>query len=164
MKKLSVIIPSYNYADVLGRAVNSIPDTDEIEILIIDDGSPDNTEEIASELVNQRNNLKYIKKENGGAASARNRGIKEATGEYLFFLDADDEASDNAFEKILDLIKKQNPELIIGEHISISPDGKQKVHKTIPLSNNPEERLKLYFEKKNPHHARIFRSKKILLR
>lgn len=87
MPKITVVMPVYNYARYLEEALDSLmeqtikPD----EIIVVDDGSTDNPKEICD-----RYPVKYIYKENGGLASARNRGIQEATSEYVFSFDADD--------------------------------------------------------------------------
>jgi len=91
-KKVSVIIPAYNAEKYLHRAVNSVlsqegyPE-DKIEIIIVNDGSTDKTGEIAKAYGPP---VKVIEKENGGVASAFNAGVKEATGDYIMWLSADD--------------------------------------------------------------------------
>ncbi len=86
---VSVIIPAYNGAVYIGKAIESVltQDYDNYEILIIDDGSQDNTKEVVSKYENQ---VKYIYQENQGVAQARNRGLEIATGDYIAFLDQDD--------------------------------------------------------------------------
>lgn len=87
---VSVIIPTYNRAHLLGRAIESafaqIRDSD--EIIVIDDGSKDHTESVVREY---RGSIRYIKTANVGAGAARNRGIREAKGDLVAFLDSDDE-------------------------------------------------------------------------
>ena len=98
MEKLSVIIPAYNAEKYLAEAVESVRKqnwTDEIEIIIIDDGSEDNTLSVAERLGDFA-----ISKERGGAASARNLGVQQATGEMIFFLDADDSVMPGAFDNL----------------------------------------------------------------
>jgi GT2 family glycosyltransferase len=87
--KVSVIIPIYNDARYIAQALNSVLSQtySNIEILVVDDGS---TEDIRSALMPFMPKVRYVYKENGGAASARNRGLQEATGTYVAFLDADD--------------------------------------------------------------------------
>ena len=63
---------------------------DDIEILVIDDGSNDNSGNIVKQLLNSDNRIKYIKKENGGVGSARNLGIEISNGKYIMFIDGDD--------------------------------------------------------------------------
>jgi glycosyltransferase involved in cell wall biosynthesis len=89
MKKVSVIIPSYNKAEYTRRTVESVlaQTYKNIEILVIDDGSKDNTKEVMAQYAGR---IHFIEKANGGACSARNEGIRRATGEYVTFLDCDD--------------------------------------------------------------------------
>jgi glycosyltransferase involved in cell wall biosynthesis len=90
-RTVSVIIPTYNRAHYLGEAIESILNQDirdcRIEIIVVDDGSTDNTKEIVSKF---ENGVRYIYQHNRGAGPARNRGINAATGEWVSFLDSDD--------------------------------------------------------------------------
>ena len=92
MVKVSVVIPTYNRASLLKRAIKSVlcqtyPD---FEVIIVDDGSTDNTEEVIRSFDDKR--VKYIKlKKNKGYPVALNKGVKTAKGEYIGFLDSDDE-------------------------------------------------------------------------
>ena len=97
--KVSVIIPTYNRANLITKSINSVLSQTykNIELLIIDDNSVDETETIVKNINDSR--IKYIKlKENKGAAYARNVGIKESSGEYISFLDSDDEYHNNKLE------------------------------------------------------------------
>lgn len=91
MLKLSFIIPTYNTGKLLGKCLESIVEQSEseveTEIIVVDDGSTDNTNEIISKY---KESVRYIKKENSGVSDARNVGIKEAHGDYLCFVDSDD--------------------------------------------------------------------------
>jgi glycosyltransferase involved in cell wall biosynthesis len=86
---VSVVIPTYNAADLLPDAVKSVlaQTYRDFELIVVDDGSTDATPEVMEAYMDD---VRYIQKENGGTASARNRGIREARGEYVAFLDADD--------------------------------------------------------------------------
>ena len=89
MQKVSVIIPTYNYAHFISEAVESVlAQTFPIfEIIVVDDGSSDNTEEVVKQFGDK---VKYIKQKNGGVGLARNTGAKNSGGDYIAFLDADD--------------------------------------------------------------------------
>ncbi|MDB5249645.1 MAG: glycosyltransferase [Segetibacter sp.] len=89
---VSIIVPCYNQAVYLPDTIKSVVTQSytDWECIIVNDGSPDDTEEVVKELQKLDKRIKYIKKENGGLSSARNAGIKKATGEYIQFLDADD--------------------------------------------------------------------------
>lgn len=87
--KVSVIIPTYNYGRFLPRALESVLSQTytDYEIIVVDDGSTDETYQVVAEY---KNKVKYLTKENGGVATARNVGIQVANGNYIAFLDADD--------------------------------------------------------------------------
>ncbi len=89
---VSIIVPCYNQAHFLSEALQSVLNQTYInwECIIINDGSPDNTNDIAQEWCKKDNRFRYIKQDNGGLSSARNAGIKVAKGEYILPLDADD--------------------------------------------------------------------------
>jgi len=88
MKKVSVIIPAYNSAEWIAETIESVlaQDYQNFEVIVVDDGSNDET----SFKVAQFPTVKYVLKDNGGTASARNKGISEATGEYIALVDSDD--------------------------------------------------------------------------
>ena len=107
--KLSAIIPAYNSQDYILDAIHSIQNqTHPVdEIIVIDDGSTDHTQQI---LQNQTSNIKYIKQGNQGPSVARNTGIKAAQGDWIAFLDADDQWTPDKIEKQLIILEK-HPEL-----------------------------------------------------
>lgn len=145
---ISIIIPTYNYAAVLPRAVASVVQqlAPHHELIVIDDGSTDNTPSIISEFEAQAwQNTRFIQKPNGGASSARNRGIVEALGDWLVFLDADDALVPTALAS-LDAHIAEHPKtrLIIGGHTSVFPSGKLKDHTPGPLPATAVSRLRAY--------------------
>ena len=106
--KVSVIIPAFNKADFTKRAVLSVVKQTyaNIEIIIVDDGSVDNTKKLLTSINDDR--IKYFYKNNGGACSARNYGIKKSNGNFLAFLDCDDIYVETKIEDSLNALKK-NP-------------------------------------------------------
>lgn len=100
---VSVIIPAYNAERSIESCLKSIcaQTHENLEILLIDDGSIDKTKEICEKLVHEDERIKYIKKENGGVSSARNRGISESASDYLCFVDADDQIEKDHIENML---------------------------------------------------------------
>src|SRR5262249_17492022 len=86
---LSVVIPTYNRALRLPLALQSVVDAalDPVEIVVVDDGSTDNTAEVVERF---GRGVRYVRQGNAGPAAARNRGIREARGDYILFLDSDD--------------------------------------------------------------------------
>lgn len=104
---ISVIIPTYNRAHLLGRAIQSVLEQTyrDFEIIVVDDGSTDNTEEVVKSFNDER--IRYIRRErNKGGAAARNTGIKAARGEYIAFQDSDDEWSPQKLEKQMAVFKR----------------------------------------------------------
>ena len=106
--KVSIIIPTYNREKTLKKSILSVSNQtyDNIEIIIVDDASTDNTKEIVKEIIKKDNRVKYYSyKTNKGACYARNYGIKKATGKYISFQDSDD-------EYVIDKIERQYENLI----------------------------------------------------
>ncbi|WP_437882629.1 glycosyltransferase family 2 protein [Pseudomonas sp. LRF_L74] len=146
---ISVVIPAYNYARTLPRAVESVVaqlDTTSAELLLVNDGSRDDTVAVADALLARfPGRLRVIHKENGGPSSARNRGIAESTGQFLVFLDADDELAPQALLALAEHIASHpQSRFIIGGHCSISPDGRRREHLPDDLPSVPLERLRAY--------------------
>lgn len=117
--KFSVVIPVYNVEAYLSETLDSvicqtIGFQENIEIILVNDGSPDNCDEICRTYVrNYPDNIRYLIKENGGLSSARNFGIPYIRGKYVNFLDSDDKWEDNAFEKAFDFFEKHADEIDI---------------------------------------------------
>ena len=104
MIKLSIIIPVYNIEKYIGRCIESCLKQDipinEYELLIIDDGSQDDSMTIVRQYAHQYCNIRYIEQTNAGPSVARNRGILEAKGEYLWFIDGDDDIQENTLKRL----------------------------------------------------------------
>ena len=102
-KLISVIVPVYNVEKYLRRCINSVINQTykNIELILVDDGSPDNCGSICDEYAGKDSRVRVIHKENGGVSVARNVGIREAVGEYIMFVDSDDRLCDNAFEALV---------------------------------------------------------------
>lgn len=115
MCKISVITPVYKVEDYLRKCVDSILNQTfmDFELFIVDDGSPDSCGKIADEYVKKDSRVYAIHKENGGAPSARNAGIREAKGEYFYFPDSDDWLEPTYLEELYDLAEKTNAQLVI---------------------------------------------------
>ena len=106
---VSVIIPTYNRAHLIGRAIKSVLSQTyrDFEVIVVDDGSTDNTEEVLRNFKDENEKIKYIRhKENRGGSAARNTGIKNARGQYLAFLDSDDEWLPEKLEKQINIFCK----------------------------------------------------------
>lgn len=111
MPKISVIIPAYNRAEYLPRAVKSVLDQtfQDFEIIIVDDGSTDNTKEVAEKLKKEDSRIKYFwQKNSGGPPAPKNKGIRNSCGEYVACLDSDDEWMKDKLKKQLTLFEKSD--------------------------------------------------------
>ena len=110
----SVIMTIYNIEQYLEEAILSVinqtlPFKDYIEIILVNDGSPDNSDIICKKYAEKYpNNIVYIEKENGGVSSARNAGLEIASGKIINFLDSDDYFSKNAFEEVKNFFEENN--------------------------------------------------------
>ena len=104
--KLSIVVSAYNVENHIKRTLNSMigQTTRQFELIVVDDGSTDGTYNQIKEILEESHNGNYkiIIKKNGGAGSARNRGLMEASGEFVMFLDGDDYVADNLVESIYD--------------------------------------------------------------
>lgn len=113
-KMISVIIPLYNCEKYIKRCIESVINQTykNIEIIIIDDGSSDNSIEIVNELIKRYNTIRIIKQENKGVSSARNAGIENSKGDYIAFLDADDWVESNIYETMINNAIEQNVDIV----------------------------------------------------
>ncbi len=115
MSKISVIIPTFNSANYISETIGSILNQtfQDYEIIIVDDGSTDNTKQV---LDNYASKIRYFFQINKGPSAARNKGIKEAGGEYIVFLDADDVWLKNYLDKCVCYLKDENCDLVMTDN------------------------------------------------
>ena len=115
MPKISVITPVYKVENYLRKCIDSILEQTftDFELFIVDDGSPDNCGIIADEYEKKDVRVHVIHKENGGAPSARNAGIENASGEYFYFPDSDDWLEPGYLRELYDIAEKTKAELVI---------------------------------------------------
>ena len=115
-KFISIIVPVYNVEKYLEKCLNSILSQDYrgYEVLLIDDGSTDNSPMICDDFSRKYNNIRVIHKTNGGLSAARNIGIKEAKGEYVFFVDSDDSLYSNALSCLVEPLQNEIIDIVIG--------------------------------------------------
>ncbi len=121
--KISVIVPVYNVKDYVEKCVKSIQNQtyQDLEIILVDDGSTDKSGVICDQLAIHDNRIKVIHKKNAGLSSARNIGIEMATGEYLGFVDSDDYVESNMFEIMLHaIITTQKDIACCGRYVDVS--------------------------------------------
>ncbi|MBQ3497537.1 MAG: glycosyltransferase [Clostridia bacterium] len=132
MYSLSVILPVYNAAKYLTGMLDSLAVQtvkSEMQIILVDDGSTDGSAEICDEFASSHTDTVVIHRKNGGVSAARNAGIKEASGEYIGFVDADDTLAPDYFEKLLNAAKTNGCDMAMsgftlvyeGDHRPVSP-------------------------------------------
>lgn len=114
MPKVSVIVPVYNVEKYITRCLTSLVNQtiDDLEIILVNDGSKDNSEQIIRQFKKDYKNIIYVKKENGGLSSARNFGLIYATGEYVAFLDSDDYVDRTLYQKMYEKAKATNSDYV----------------------------------------------------
>lgn len=125
MKKLSVIIPCYNAERFLRKCIESMKPqiSDDIEVICVNDGSKDNTLQLLNELHEEMPQLMVVDQPNGGSAAARNNGFAHASGEFVWYVDADDILANDAFESIIGTLEKSGCDSIIFGLKWIDEDG-----------------------------------------
>ena len=156
--KLSVIIPAYNSQEYISRTICTVlaSTLDDIELLLVDDGSSDNTRDVINWYQEKYPAfIRGIFKQNGGVADTRNRGIQEATGKYIAFMDNDDMIRPNGFKKLYDEIEATGSDIAVSPIYRIDNDRYVIRHK-LPFEENKayeiEDYLKLIF---SPNYSNI---------
>ncbi|MBO5349929.1 MAG: glycosyltransferase family 2 protein [Clostridia bacterium] len=144
MTKVSVIVPIYNVEKYLKKCLDSLvgQTLKDIEILAINDGSPDNSQKIVDEYVKKYDNIKSYIKENGGQSDARNFGLEKAKGDYIVFVDADDWIDKNFLKVMYENAKTHNSDIVICDFEEIYENGVTKIKKEI--DKNIEDIQKAY--------------------
>ena len=132
MELISVIVPVYNVEKYLRRCVNSIlkQSYQDIEIILVDDGSKDSSGSICDEYKNKDNRVHVIHKSNGGLGFARNSGLDIASGEYVTFIDGDDYIGQTHLEQMYNLIKDTGTDTCMGGHTKVYATSKVE-HKNV---------------------------------
>lgn len=125
MPKVSIIVPIYNVEKYLDHCMQSLLNQTlkDIEIIMVDDGSPDNCPQMCDEYAKIDNRIKVIHKKNGGLSDARNAGLNIATGEYVAFIDSDDYTSTEAYEILYNKAKETNADIVFAGFKYQNADG-----------------------------------------
>ena len=115
MYKISVIIPVFNSSLYLDHCLSTVVNQTlkDIEIILIDDGSTDDSLNVIKNYAKKYNNIKYTSKENEGQAIARNIGIQMSSGEFITFIDSDDYIELNMLEKLYNIAKSDNSDIVL---------------------------------------------------
>lgn len=135
---ISIIVPVYKVEEFLSRCVDSLlaQTYENLEIILVDDGSPDNCGSICDAYAQRDPRVKVIHKENGGLSSARNAGLEIAQGEYIAFLDSDDWIEPEAYETMLNLAQKYQVKLVCAGRYDVYGE-----ERTVGLCPEKEEKI-----------------------
>ena len=134
MPNVSVIVPVYNGAEFLHTCIDSILDQTfcDLEIILVDDGSSDESPKICDNYAAQDERILCIHQENAGAAAARNCGLKAATGKYIAFVDSDDWIDHDMYEKMVEVAETQNCDLVVCDCLKESSAGSRVYTHELP--------------------------------
>jgi CDP-glycerol glycerophosphotransferase len=123
--QISVVVPFYDIEDLLGDCLQSIAAQTfaDLEVIMVDDGSTDGSAAVAQRMAAADPRFRLIRVPNGGPGYARNRGVEQASGEFLAFVDADDMLPSHAYEKLHDTLVKSGSDFVSGNVLRIGPSG-----------------------------------------
>ncbi|WP_034445488.1 glycosyltransferase family 2 protein [Butyrivibrio sp. AE2032] len=149
LHKISVIIPAYNIEGLLEKCVESVASQDYpkelLEIIVVDDGSTDGTGKLLDELASKYSNVTAVHQKNGGSSSARNHGLRIATGEYVGFVDSDDYVSPLMYNALMKAALRYDADMVQASRDEIAEDGTRLPDVVIPPEKEtvitPEEHL-----------------------
>lgn len=126
--KLSIIVPVYNVEQYIAKCLESCLQqdlrSDEFEILVVNDGTPDNSVAIVEKYAQTASNIRLVHRPNGGLSAARNTGLKEALGEYVWFVDSDDWITPNCLGELVDTLQKGQLDCLCVNLQLVYEDGK----------------------------------------
>ena len=144
--KISIIIPVYNVENFIAQCIESALNQTykELEIIIVDDGSKDASGIICDKYSKKDDRIIVIHKKNGGVSSARNKGLENATGKYVMFLDSDDFLQETACELLYNVIEANNMDYIIGNYIFTTYDGKKWHNPVFNMNESFDVNIKDY--------------------
>ena len=155
MKKISVIMPAYNAEKYIAKSIESVMNQtyDNWELLVVNDGSTDNTEEIATRYANIDSRVRVLTQENRGECGARNLGLEEATGDYISCLDSDDLYDREALSKLYKtMLQDEERKFVYGRTLEVFTNGKKELLGPADLVNGY---LESFIHKNNEFRLRF---------
>ena len=160
---ITIVVPVYKVEKYIDRCVTSILNQTykNLQIILVDDGSPDNCGKICDEYAKKDNRIEVIHKENGGLSDARNAGINIAKGKYIAFVDSDDYVSNDYIEYMYKILKKENAKISICELQIVWKNTKIEENIKIDENTDAEENLNSEKNKKIEENAKLEKNKKI---
>ena len=144
MKLLSIIVPIYNSEKWLPKCLESLVNQDidskEYEIILVNDGSPDNSRVIAIEYAEKYSNIIVLERPNGGTSAARNTGIHAASGKYIYFVDPDDYVLENSLHVLLEKMEREKLDILRFAYFEVNEEGKEisSVKHPDPIDYSPK--------------------------
>lgn len=146
--KLSIIVPTYNVELYLEDCVNSLltQDYKDCEIIIVDDGSTDGSGEVADRILPKDPRIKVIHQPNGGLSAARNTGLRNATGDYISFIDSDDLVTSNMYTDLISILDKNNADVAVCNFEVFNKENRYKGtrYKDEVIDYSPENQVNFY--------------------
>lgn len=130
--KVSILVPVYNSEGYLSRCIDSLLAQDEksFEIILVDDGSTDNSPQLCDEYANKYSNIKALHISNSGPATAKNKGLEIAEGEYVSFIDSDDAVEPDMYTKMIENATKHNADIVCCSYRQVDEQGNKSEQPT----------------------------------
>lgn len=163
---LSIIVPVYNVEKYIRACIKSIYkqglDENRFELIIVNDGTKDNSMSVIADIINQHTNITIINQENQGLSMARNTGIAAAKGEYILMPDSDDLLIDNSLKPLLEKALETRVDLVVADFLSMTDEEIDNFYKED--FQQPEVWFKestgeqIYLEVLNPHQCYVWRT------
>lgn len=127
MAEISMIVPVYQVEKYIAQCIESVINQTfhDFELILIDDGSKDNSGKICDSYAEKDNRIRVIHTENKGAAAARNMGLEQASGRYITFLDGDDYLAENMLERLYEVIDGSEYDVVVCDFLNLLPDEKE---------------------------------------
>lgn len=135
----SIVVPVYKVEKYLSQCVDSLlsQDVDDYEIILVDDGSPDNCPAICDDYASKNERVKVIHKPNGGLSDARNEGVKASKGKYVTFVDSDDFWKDyDVLSGVAKIISEYHPDIVVSDFIKYYTDSDKYIYPSITCDTN----------------------------
>ncbi|MBP5684736.1 MAG: glycosyltransferase family 2 protein [Bacilli bacterium] len=147
MVKVSVIVPVYNVEQYIEKCIHSLVNQTlyGVEVIIVNDGSPDHSDNIIKEYERLYKNIKYVVKENGGLSDARNYGLEYATGEYITFVDGDDYLESDGLEKMYNIAKAKDYDMVVSDIDYVYPKKITRVSSGVSEEKSLKENMLTMF-------------------
>ncbi|MFT4085077.1 MAG: CDP-glycerol glycerophosphotransferase family protein [Nocardioides sp.] len=123
---LSVVVPAYGVEEYIAECLDSLRAQHylQLEIIVVDDGTPDASAEIAAEIAREDRRIRVVRRPNGGLSAARNTGVEHAVGEFLVFVDADDTVGPQAFSAAIESLAESGSDFAVTNYDRLARDGK----------------------------------------